>query len=103
MRSSPSTIAEEGLSQEAEIWVRETTDIRKHSGHVAVSDAEPAGDGGGKLVHTRGRNPPTIFRIVRTVDGKSREGAVELMPPDGASHDELMAAPTVIAAGAVGR
>src|SRR6266850_3425812 len=85
-------------SYETEIGRREAAKIRENRTEVSTVHTEPGGKCRKVLVDGRARNPAASVGIVRTVNRKSRKSSVSALAIDGAAHDEVVAAPAVIAA-----
>src|SRR6267142_4076087 len=92
-----------GSFHESEVRRGEASDVRENGGEVAAVHAEPGRDGGEILVDGRGGNPAAGAGVVRAADGERGKFAISLPAFDPAAHDEVVAAPAVIAAHTVGR
>jgi len=97
-----------GRFHETKIGRGEAADIGKDGGQIAGVHAEPGGDGGEILVNRGGRDPATGARVVGAIDSERGKRAVGFSAVDrtmvgraGAAHDEMMAAPAMIAADSV--
>ncbi len=70
---------------------------------LRLRDAEPFRERGGKLIDGGRRNPAAGAGVVGAADGERGPGAEGALSVDGAAHDEVVAAPAVIAAERVAR
>src|SRR6185437_9288559 len=82
----------------------EAANIGEDGGEIAAVHAEPGGDGREVLVDGRGRNPAASAGIVGSVDGERGKFPISLAAEDGAvaggagaSENEMLAAPAVVA------
>src|SRR6185295_117847 len=87
---------------EPQIRRRKATEIGQHQRQVAAGHAEPAGQSRRVLIYRCGRNPAALAGVVRAVDGERRKLAVEAPAAHRAAEHEVVAAPAVVRAVAVG-
>ena len=89
------------LTEDSEIRMSESSDVRQHSRQVRIAHAEPCRQRRGEFIHGCRRNPAALPGIVGTIDREGRESSKQSTALDGAAEDELMAAPAMIGARAV--
>ena len=86
---------------EAEIAL-EVPQIREHQIEIGVADAEPFADGRADLVDRNAGQETPRADFVRVIEADRREASINLSALDGAAIDEVMTAPSMVSAIAVG-
>src|SRR5580700_9966962 len=88
-----------GLCQETEVVAPEVPDVREDVGQAALRHAEPLRQGGPVLIHRGGwKKHAAGAGVARAAGGEQREVSVELAALHSRADDEVMIAPSVIAA-----
>ena len=85
-------------SYKPQVGAGESAKVREYGREVAVVHPEPGCKSGKVLITGGGRNPAASAGVVGAIDGQSGEFAVGLLAVNRAAHDQVMAAPAVVAA-----
>src|ERR1019366_10110958 len=85
-------------SYKPQVGAGESAKVREHGREVAVVHPKPGCQRGKVLITGGGRNPAASAGVVGAIDGQSGEHAIGLLAVNRAAHDQVMAAPAVVAA-----